>query len=162
MQQNNSRLTGGCQCGAVRFRAERLGRPSICHCRMCQKAFGGLFGPLVTGYGVAWTRGAPKHFQSSDKVRRGFCGDCGTPLTYEVEGAPTIELAIGAFDDPTVAAPVIQTNPKDKLPFFDSLTGLPVRTDVSPHRLAFMASLHSHQHPDHDTNVWPPKQGFPA
>ncbi len=58
MEQDNSRFTGGCQCGAVRFRAERLGRASICHCRMCQKAFGGFFGPLVTAYGVEWTRGA--------------------------------------------------------------------------------------------------------
>ncbi|MDP1732603.1 MAG: GFA family protein [Devosia sp.] len=162
MQQNNSRLTGGCQCGAVRFRAERLGRPSICHCRMCQKAFGGFFGPLVTGYGVTWSRGAPKYFQSSNKVRRGFCRDCGTPLTYEVEGENSIELAIGAFDDPTVAAPEIQVNPRDKLPFFDTLTELPVRTQYSPQWPAFMASLHSHQHPDHDTAVWPPEEGFPS
>jgi hypothetical protein len=35
-------ITGGCQCGAVRYRIEGdLGRASICHCRMCQKAFGG-------------------------------------------------------------------------------------------------------------------------
>ncbi|MHB1101321.1 MAG: GFA family protein [Devosia sp.] len=160
MRQNNSKLTGGCQCGAVRFRADRLGRPSICHCRMCQKAFGGFFGPLVTGYGVTWTRGAPKHFQSSNKVRRGFCGDCGTPLTYEVQGEDSIELAIGAFDDPTVAAPEIQVNPKDKLPFFDGLTELPVRKQYSPKWVTFMAELESHQHPDHDTNVWPPEEGF--
>jgi len=162
MQQNNSRLTGGCQCGAVRFRADRLGRPSICHCRMCQKAFGSFFGPLVTSYGVSWTRGAPKYFQSSNKVRRGFCGDCGTPLTYEVEGDDSIELAIGAFDDPMVAAPEIQVNTKDKLSFFDGLTELPVRTQYSPKWVAFMAELESHQHPDHDTTVWPPAEGFPS
>jgi hypothetical protein len=129
---------------------------------MCQKAFGGFFGPLVTGYDVAWTRGSPKYFESSDKARRGFCGDCGTPLvydTYEKDGS--IELAIGAFDDPTMAAPVLQVNPNDKLPFFDSLTELPVRTQYSPQWLEFMASLHSHQHPDHDTSEWPPKEGFP-
>jgi len=162
MQQNNSKLTGGCQCGAVRFRADRLGRPSICHCRMCQKAFGSFFGPLVTGYGVAWTRGAPKYFRSSNKVRRGFCGDCGTPLTYEVEGEESIELAIGAFDDPTVAAPVIQVNPTDKLPFFHALTGLPVRTEYSPAWMTPSAGLRSYQHPDHDTAVWPPEKGFPS
>jgi hypothetical protein len=160
MEQNNSRLTGGCQCGAVRFRADRLGRPSICHCRMCQKAFGSFFGPLVTSYGVTWTRGAPRHFQSSNKVRRGFCADCGTPLTYEVTGEDSIELAIGAFDDPTVAAPAIQVNVTDKLPFFDGLADLAVRTQYPPGWLAFMAELESHQHPDHDTNVWPPAEGF--
>ena len=32
---SNLALTGGCQCGAVRFRVEgEPGRASICHCRM--------------------------------------------------------------------------------------------------------------------------------
>src|SRR6187431_1337150 len=109
--------TGGCQCGAVRFRASRFGRASICHCRMCQKAFGGFFGPLVTAYDLEWTRGEPRRFASSDKVQRGFCATCGTPLTYETGGP--VEVAIGALDDPNVAPPSIQVNPNDKLPFFD-------------------------------------------
>lgn len=151
-------LTGGCQCGAVRFRAGRLGRPSICHCRMCQKAFGAFYGPLVTGHDVVWTRGSPKRFRSSNKISRGFCGDCGTPLTYEYEGG--IELAIGAFDDPTVAAPVVQVNPADKLPFVDTLADLPWRDDATePAGAAFMADIVSHQHPDHDTPAWPPAGG---
>ncbi len=91
-------LTGGCQCGAVRFRARLLGRGSICHCRMCQKAFGGFFGPLITAHDANWTRGEPKWFQSSNAARRAFCGECGTPLAYETRFG--LELAIGAFDDP--------------------------------------------------------------
>lgn len=51
-------LTGGCQCGAVRFACDHLGRASICHCRMCQKAFGGYFGPLVTAMAALDTRRA--------------------------------------------------------------------------------------------------------
>ena len=89
---------GGCQCGAVRFRVKLLGRGSICHCRMCQKAFGGFFGPLVTAHDAVWTRGEPKWFQSSNRARRAFCGECGTPLAYETKYG--LELAIGAFDDP--------------------------------------------------------------
>ena len=155
-------LTGGCQCGAVRFRAGSLGRATICHCRMCQKAFGGFFGPLVTGYGVVWTRGEPKEFRSSNTVTRGFCADCGTPLTYRVDDeAGSIELAIGAFDDPTVAAPVLQVNPRDKLPFFSGLVVLPTRHEgESPRNDAFLAAVVSYQHPDHDTAVWPPEE-FP-
>ena len=39
----------GCQCGAVRFRVEgTLDDASVCHCRMCQKAFGGFYAPLVS------------------------------------------------------------------------------------------------------------------
>ena len=153
-------LTGGCQCGAVRFRVARLGRGSICHCRMCQKAFGAFYGPLVTGFEVVWTRGEPKRFQSSNKVRRGFCAECGTPLTYEYDGG--IELAIGAFDDPEKAAPVIQTNPADKLSFVDALPAMPFRDpDDEPDADAFKASIVSRQHPDRDTAVWPPPEGFP-
>ena len=148
-------LTGGCQCGAVRFRAEALGRASVCHCRMCQKAFGAFYGPLVTGLGVTWTRGEPKRFQSSNLVRRGFCDACGTPLTYEYEGG--VELAIGAFDDPAAAAPVLQVNPDDKLPFVDGIPGLPMRPPGSePRQEDWKDRVISHQHPDRDTEAWPP------
>ncbi len=147
-------ITGGCQCGAVRYRAESLGRASICHCRMCQKAFGSFFGPLVTAHGLEWTRGAPAQFQSSNVVKRGFCRDCGTPLTYEYEGGT--EIAIGTLDDPELAAPAIQNNPADKLSFFDGLHALPVRdTTDMPAIQAFMASVKDYQHPDHDTGNWP-------
>ena len=152
-------LTGGCQCGAVRFRVERLGRGSICHCRMCQKQFGAFYGPLVTSFGVTWTRGQLKWFRSSNKAERGFCAECGTPLAYLAEGE--IELAIGAFDDPTLAAPTIQVNLNDKLPFVDGSPGLPMRKPgENPQQDAFNASVVSYQHPDHDTAAWPPTGGF--
>ena len=152
---SDSILSGGCQCGAVRFSAESLGRPSICHCRMCQKAFGNICGTLVGAKGLVWTRGAPKHFQSSNKARRGFCAECGTPLTYEVEGA--VEVAIGAFDRPAGIAPVIQLSADARLPWFDTLAGLPRRSEAERAKVAdFYASVVSYQHPDHDTPVWPP------
>ena len=148
--------SGGCQCGAIRFRASRFGRSSICHCRMCQKAFGGPFGALVTAHDLAWTRGSPRTFASSNKARRGFCADCGTPLTFETGGP--IEVAVGAFDDPNVVPPTIQVNPTDKVPFFDGLFALPTRKDgAEPQAEAFKASVVSFQHPDHDTTRWPPE-----
>ena len=146
--------TGGCQCGNVRFRVRLLGRGSICHCRMCQKAFGGFFGPLVTAHDAMWTRGDPKWFQSSNSARRGFCADCGTPLAYETKFG--LELAIGAFDDPEVAAPKIQVNAHDKVSFVEGLASLPWR-DNDDDWQNFMAGIHSNQHPDHDTADWPPK-----
>ncbi|MBI3435763.1 MAG: GFA family protein [Proteobacteria bacterium] len=153
---SGSAITGGCQCGAVRFRLARFGGAAICHCRMCQKAFGGFFGPLVTAFDLEWTRGAPRYFASSDKARRGFCADCGTPLTYEAGGEA--EVAIGALDRPQAAPPVMQVNPKDKLAFFDGLCALPTRQpDAKPQQEAFKASLRNLQHPDHDTAEWPAK-----
>ena len=146
--------SGGCQCGAIRFRASRFGRSSICHCRMCQKAFGGIFGALVTAHDLEWTRGNPRRFASSNRVRRGFCAECGTPLTFE-PGGP-IEIAVGAFDNPNVVRPTIQLNPTDKLAFFDGICSLPMRPDgAEPQEESFKASVISFQHPDHDTASWP-------
>ncbi|MBA4011418.1 MAG: aldehyde-activating protein [Phenylobacterium sp.] len=151
--------SGGCQCGAVRFRVEgELGEASICHCRMCQKATGGFFGPYVgTSAGtLVWTRGAPRRFQSSNKVVRGFCGDCGTPLTYEY-GDKEIGLAIGALDAPAAAAPSVQLESRAELPYFAQLADLPVHAMDEPRAAAHLAGIVSFQHPDHDTTEWPPK-----
>ncbi len=156
---NDQTITGGCQCGAVRYSAESLGRASICHCRMCQKAFGSFFGPLVHASSLKWTRGAPKHFQSSNKVKRGFCGECGTPLTYDYG---TVEIAIGTLDNPELAPPTIVVNPADKLSCFDKLHTLPVRkADAEPSIAEFMNDITSYQHPDHDTDHWPAAEKRP-
>lgn len=156
----SNRATGGCQCGAVRFAVEEgFGRASICHCRMCQKAFGNAFGPLVTARGLVWTRGAPKYFRSSNKVRRGFCGDCGTPLTYEFQADTAApwpeglkpEVAICTLDDPAAVPPVIQVGTESRLPWFETLASLPGRSDDELARVdSFYRGIVSHQHPDHD------------
>jgi hypothetical protein len=141
-------LTGGCQCGAVRFRVEgEPGRASICHCRMCQKAFAGPFGALV-GVNVAdltWTRGAPARFQSSDTIQRGFCAACGTPLTYEWS-ADKIDLAVFAFDDPSRVEPGVQLAVESRPAWMAHLADMPVRPPMGP-----SGAVVSHQHPDHDT-----------
>jgi hypothetical protein len=150
-------LTGGCQCGAVRFAAEvPLGRASICHCRMCQKAFGAFFGPLVSAPSLRWTRGAPRRFASSNHAQRGFCAACGTPLTFEPDEGP-VEVAIGAFDDPAAIRPVIQHSRETGLPWLAALDSLPARTPREAEQVApYYASIRSRQHPDHDTPTWPP------
>ena len=155
-QQTHS---GGCQCGAVRFRVDgELGDASICHCRMCQKAFGGLYAPLVSvrGAKLTWTRGAPKHFKSSNFVARGFCEACGTPLTYQAPDG--VALAIGAFDHPEKIAPVMQFGVEGKIPYADGIPALPNRGTLDDIAAApFLHDIVSYQHPDQDTDKWPPK-----
>ncbi|HEX4893788.1 MAG TPA: GFA family protein [Hyphomicrobiaceae bacterium] len=149
--------SGGCQCGAVRFRTRDLGRASLCHCRMCQKAFGGIGGLLVTAKDLEWTRGAPSHFQSSDAIRRGFCRECGTPLTFEWDGG--IDVAIAAFDHPGEVEPTIQLAAEFRIPWFDRLHQLPgPDVDERAAKAAHYASVVSRQHPDHDTDSWEPKR----
>ncbi len=150
--------TGGCQCGAVRFRVEgTLGDPSVCHCRMCQKASGSFYLPLVTvrHARLDWTRGGPKYFQSSNFATRGFCAACGTPLTYEAPDG--VALAIGAFDNPAEIRPLIAWGVEAKLPFVDDIPGLPEKITTQDEEAAFLADLVSYQHPDHDTEQWPPE-----
>ena len=150
-------MTGGCQCGAVRFRVDGdLGEASICHCRMCQKATGGLFGPYVEVKpdALTWTRGARKTFQSSNKIARGFCGDCGTPLTFEHSGG-LISLAIGTLDRPREAKLVEQLASTSRIADFAALGALPEHAEDEPRAAAYLASIVSYQHPDHDTEAWP-------
>jgi hypothetical protein len=152
--------SGGCQCGAVRFSIESFGRSSICHCRMCQKAFGGIGGVLVTALGLMWTRGAPKIFRSSNRVQRGFCDACGTPLTFAT--ADGVDIAVCALDDPSVAPPSVQLAPESRVPWADSLPDLPERPESEASKAAaYYASIISHQHPDCDTDRWPPEGRVP-
>jgi hypothetical protein len=157
---NRPHYSGGCQCGAVRFRVEgALGDASICHCRMCQKASGNFYLPLVSvrDARLTWTRGEPKKFQSSNHSTRGFCAACGTPLTFEAPDG--VALAIGAFDDPSVAPPQIQWGIEAKLPFVDGIPALPGEDTMADITSAsYLADLVSYQHPDHDTETWPPEE----
>ena len=149
---SKSGVTGGCQCGVVRFAVDGpLGRASICHCRMCQKAFGGFYGPLVGAPGLRWTRGEPKRFSSSNAVQRGFCEDCGTPLTFEPDGG-SVDVAIGALDDPALAQPVIQLARASRLTWVDDLASLPWEWEAL--ETAEHATIVSYQHPDFDTAAW--------
>lgn len=151
--------TGGCQCGAVRFRVEgTLTDASVCHCRMCQKAFGSFYAPLVSVLGAKfeWTRGAPKKFQSSNAAMRGFCENCGTPLTYEAPDG--LAIAIGAFDRPADILPTLQWGVEAKLPYVDDIPNLVQHSTLEdPAAAPFLKTLVSYQHPDHDTDIWPPK-----
>jgi len=120
------------------------------------EAFGNFYAPLVTvrQESLTWTRGEPKRFRSSNHVQRGFCGECGTPLTYEAPDG--IALAIGAFDAPETIAPTVQFGVEMKLPYVDSIHKLPRRlTEEDVEASTFLASIVSYQHPDHDTDTWP-------
>jgi hypothetical protein len=152
--------TGGCQCGAVRFRIEgTLGEASICHCRMCQKAFGNFFAPLVDARheDLTWTRGQPTYYASSDVVDRGFCNRCGTPLVFAYRDYPLIGLAIGAFDEPGRVPVTKQHWTRDKIPGFEKLHALPGGAEDDPEFADVIAEIDAsnHQHPDHDMKEWP-------
>ena len=110
--ESQPRFEGGCFCGAVRYRAARdSGSVSICHCEHCRRASGA---PLVAWVGVRrdefeWTAGEPgAYHHTSDwptPIRRTFCADCGTSLTYEREGSEYLDVTAASMDDPEAARP---------------------------------------------------------
>lgn len=156
--------TGGCQCGAVRYRAEGvLEDPHLCHCRMCQKAAGNYFLPLANAARDSFsvTRGEPGWFRSSEHVRRGFCRDCGTPLFYDMPGERVINIVLGSLDDPEDVRPHAQSGVESRMFWFSQIARLPEKeTDAAgqagrEHHLAILES--NRQHPDYDTDHWPPE-----
>ena len=137
---------GGCQCGHVRFEISgELGEASICHCRMCQKAFGNFFAPFVGApNGLKWTN-EPERFASSNLVQRGFCEKCGTPLTYEV--GDKVSIAIGAFDNPQNIVPKIQYGAEARLQYLDDLNQWPLhKTEDIEDAVEFLEKMQSNQY----------------
>ena len=155
----SSYLTGGCQCGAIRYRIQGpLGKAGICHCRMCQKAFGNFGAALVSvaAADLRWTRGSPSVFRSSAIVGRGFCSNCGTPLYMREDGDPNYEIAAGTLDDPNaIEAMSTQSGTESKTAWFDGLSSLPAETTSEYRSAQDLLRLKSLQHPDHDTEHWP-------
>lgn len=146
-------ITGGCQCGQVRYAISGpLFGAHICHCRMCQKAFGNFFAALagVKKSDLRWTMGKPAYYRSSSIVRRGFCQHCGTPLTFSYDHKPHMSISIGSLDNPALVKVENQFGLEGMLPAFPSLHTLPgsrTEDDISPEDLEKLKSL---QHPDHD------------
>ncbi len=154
IEPNKITLTGGCQCGAVRYALLAVpSHASVCHCRMCQKASGG---PLMAFARVkktelAWTRGSHAVFRSSSLVERGFCASCGTPLTYNFVEGPNISVTIASLDDPEAARPELQYGIEGELSWFATVRSLPTQRTEDFFAKDVAARLVGHQHPDHDT-----------
>jgi hypothetical protein len=145
MEQREPVLTGGCQCGAVRYALSSMPPGAgICHCRMCQRATGGLFAALagVPNEDFTWTHGTPAVFMSSDRVERHYCRDCGTPLTYKNLDWGRTSVTVGSLDEPERITFRIQVGIESRLPVAATLNGLPERAtaqEISPNQ--------SRQHP---------------
>ena len=129
--------TGGCQCGAVRYTATFPNDEAYwCHCRMCQRATGGVAAALVSVRrdAVTWTTREPDRFASSPIARRGYCSGCGTPLTFEfVEGSENMDLTVGSLDDPSLLRLASHFGVESWVPHWIHHDDLPTtRTDENP------------------------------
>jgi hypothetical protein len=94
---------------------------------MCQKAFGNLFGAffVASGKSVTWEAGEPAYFRSSKIARRGFCRECGTPLSFEYLGSEEVHLTVGSLDKPGCLRPVAHYGFESHVEPFFTDDGLP-------------------------------------
>ncbi len=159
-------LTGGCQCGAIRYALyTQPDRAGICHCRMCQKAVGSPFNTWanVRVENFAWTRGRPATFRSSSAAGRGFCPRCGTPLCFAYVKRPeSISISIGSLDTPGVVQLTQIDGIEGRQANFDPavLASLPARPTSEGSPPEDLSRIVNFQHPDHETPPdWHPPTG---
>ncbi len=120
---------GGCFCGAVRYRFQA--RPlavSHCHCAMCRRAVGAPFITWITvpSQTFQWTTDALREYRSTPEVRRGFCANCGTTLSYTNDSHPEeIDVSAATLDDPALVTPDDHLWFGSRLPWIDLADKLP-------------------------------------
>jgi hypothetical protein len=129
----NAVIRGGCLCGAIRYEStSELIAPHYCHCRDCQKLYGGPFG---TGFIVAESNtsltGEVSCFEIESDAGRTkshlFCGVCGSPIAAKVEEFPgVLVLASGTLDDPSLFKPESHYWVGSSPPWFEIHDGLEV------------------------------------
>jgi len=102
-----STLTGGCQCGAVRYEIAAAPLTTyVCHCRECRKQSASAFGISVTvrtgdlrlrqGTVKSWTRDT----DSGRRLKCVFCPECGSRLWHEGDPkGPTVSVKGGSLDE---------------------------------------------------------------
>jgi len=142
--------TGGCQCGAIRYAFYApLENAHVCHCRMCQRATGGVFAALAGGKpeNFAWTRGTPSFFASSSLARRAYCAHCGTPLSFKYD-IPTARMytTIGSLDHPEAVQLVKQYGIESRLPWVKFCEDVPAeQTGATAQGQEFLARMKNNQ-----------------
>ena len=111
----DSRLTGGCNCGAVRFEVSATpARASYCHCRRCQRRTGSAASaqahPAPGSFRIVAGEQALRAWKPDGGGEKWFCGRCGSALFARNLAHPDpIGIRMGAFDrDPGVRPSVRQ------------------------------------------------------
>jgi hypothetical protein len=119
---------GSCLCGAVRFVVTGdLPAPDACHCVICRKHSGHYFVSSDVPKAALNITGEDKitWFQSSEKVRRGFCSICGSSLFFDAIFKDWTAVAMGALDGPTGVKTHIHIFVSQKGDYYEIADGLP-------------------------------------
>jgi hypothetical protein len=133
-------LTGGCNCGAVRYEVTApLVAASYCHCKRCQRRSGAAASanahPAPGGFRIVAGEDVLRMWQPPGGGEKWFCGSCGSSLFGRNLSHPdSVGIRMGTFDQdprirPSVRQFVAYAAPWEPIPD----DGLP-RYDESRHR----------------------------
>jgi len=122
---------GSCLCGAVKFEvAGNLSPPDGCHCSLCRKWTGHYLVSTDVPLSALTILGANQltWFESSGKVRRGFCSICGASLFFDPLDKQKHDwtgISMGAFDTPTGTDLAVHIFVAEKGDYYEITDGLP-------------------------------------
>src|SRR5258706_12335117 len=119
---------GSCLCRAVTFDvAGELKPPDACTGQICRKQSGHFFVSTNVPRAALTIQGAENvtWYRSSDKVRRGFCSSCGSPLFWDPLERDWTAIAMGAFDTQTNTHLDIHIHVAEKGDYYEIADGLP-------------------------------------
>ena len=122
-------IKGSCLCGNVRVEIEEPleHAPEACHCTQCRKQSGHFLVAVNVRRTALRILGAEfvKWFQSSEKVKRGFCSVCGSTLFWDPIFKDWIGIAMGAFEGPTATHLAKHIFVAEKGDYYEISDGLP-------------------------------------
>ena len=99
------KLSGGCQCGAVRYSVHAPARSLVhCHCGMCRKVHGAVFVSFsevpADKFTIEKGESNLANYDSSPGNHRRFCKTCGGHVVTTDDDLPDIvHLSTGTLDD---------------------------------------------------------------
>ncbi len=131
MTHRTTPVTGGCQCGRIRYEAEVfLHNGYVCHCTICQRSTGqpAEITVLIRAGSLRYLGDAPQYYQSSAEGKRGFCGTCGSRIVWQALRAEDdwlTNVTVGSPDHPGTVQVTRHICADTRLPRFGQRPDLP-------------------------------------
>lgn len=96
-------LSGRCLCGCVRFKVNgEILSAGHCHCESCRRA---TSSPVTTFFTVRRSDAeiggeSLRFYASSPGVKRGFCRNCGSPMSFQTDERPNeMDFYVASLND---------------------------------------------------------------
>ncbi len=103
MKEGQISVAGGCLCGAVRYEATAAPFDgALCHCGMCRRSTGSLFGAgvMFNWSDFHFVQGKPNYYRANEFARHAFCGSCGSTIFMAFDETPSLWVYVGSLDNP--------------------------------------------------------------